>query len=134
MAQASTASMMLQRLAIAVCVAALACAQATQPARTTRSRRVLPGDDIQAASVATAYQAVARLRPEWLRRRGRISVRNPGAGAVVVYLNGMRQGGAGELHAIAAEAVVEMEYLSGQEATTRFGTGHGGGVILVRLR
>ena len=38
------------------------------------------------------------------------------------------------LDAIVAETVLEMEYLNGQEATTRFGTGHGGGVILVRLR
>jgi hypothetical protein len=119
---------------MAGCVVALACAQATQTAGTAGSRRVLLGDEIQAASVATAYQAVARLRPEWLRRRGRTSIRDPGASAVVVYLNDMRQGGASALDAIAAETVLEMEYLSGQEATTRFGTGHGGGVILVRLR
>lgn len=101
---------------------------------TAPSRRVLLGDEIQAAAVATAYQAVARLRPEWLQRRGRISVRDPGAGAVIVYLNGLRQGGAGALDAIAADTVLEMEYLNGQDATTRFGTGHGGGVILVKVR
>ena len=90
--------------------------------------------EIRGAQVATAYQVVARLRPEWLRRRGRVSLRDPTAGAVVVYLNGMRQGGASALDAIMAETVLEMEYLNGQEATTRFGTGHGGGVILVRLQ
>jgi len=95
---------------------------------------VLLEDEIRAAQVATAYQIVARLRPEWLRGRGRVSVRDPTAGAVVVYLKGMRQGGARALDAIVAETVLEMEYLNGQEATTRFGTGHGGGVILVRLR
>ena len=91
-------------------------------------------EEIRGAQVATAYQLVARLRPEWLRGRGRVSVRDPTAGAVVVYLNGMRQGGARALDAIVAETVLEMEYLNGQEATTRFGTGHGGGVILVRRR
>jgi len=122
-----------QRVAIAVTLTAVACAQVPHTAGTGMSRRVLLADEIQAASVSTAYQAVARLRPEWLHRRGRVSVRDPTAGAVVVYLNGMRQGGASALDAIVAETVLAMEFLSGQEATTRFGTGHGGGVILVRL-
>jgi hypothetical protein len=119
--------------AIAVSVTALACVPATRTAGAPLSRHVLLGDEIQAAAVGTAYQAVARLRPEWLQRRGRIS-RDPAAGAVVVYLNGMRQGGVSALDAIAADNILDMEYLSSQEATTRFGTGHGGGAILVHLR
>jgi hypothetical protein len=95
---------------------------------------VLLEEEIRGVQVATAYQIVARLRPEWLRRRGRASVRDPTAGAVIVYLNGMREGGVRALDVIGAETVLEMEYLNGQEATTRFGTGHGGGVILVRQR
>ncbi|HXG98319.1 MAG: hypothetical protein E6J91_48220 [Deltaproteobacteria bacterium] len=124
----------LRRLAIAGCLVAVACGPAPRTAEPTPSRRVLLEHEIRGAQVATAYQIVARLRPEWLRRRGRASVRDPTAGAVVVYLDGMRQGGVRALDAIVAETVREMEYLSGQEATTRFGTGHGGGVILVRLR
>ena len=125
---------MLYRLVMAMCVGALACAPATQTAGTAPSRSVLLGDEIQAASVGTAYQAVARLRPEWLRQRGRMSLRNPGAGAVIVYLNGLREGGVTALDGISAETVLAMEFLSGSEATTRFGTGHSGGAILVRLR
>ena len=124
----------LRRLAIAGCLVAVACGPAPRTAEPTPSRRVLLEEEIRGAQVATAYQIVARLRPEWLRRRGRVSLRDPTAGAVIVYLNGMRQGGASALDAIMAETVLEMEYLNGQEATTRFGTGHGGGVILVRLQ
>jgi hypothetical protein len=124
----------LRRLAIASYLVAVACGPAPRTAEPTPSRRVLLEDEIRGAQVATAYQIVARLRPEWLRRRGRASVRDPTAGAVVVYLDGMRHGGVSTLDAIVAESVLEMEYLNGQEATTRFGTGHGGGVILVRLR
>jgi len=125
---------MLHRLVISVCVVVLACAQATQTAATITSRQALLGDEIHAASVTTAYQAVARLRPEWLRQRGRMSMRDPGAGAVVVYVNGLREGGATALDGIAAETVFAMEYLNGSDATTRFGTGHSGGAILVQLR
>lgn len=125
----------LRRLAIVGCLVAVACGPAPRTAaEPTPSRRVLLEEEVRGAQVATAYQIVARLRPEWLRRRGRVSVRDPTAGGVIVYLNGMRQGGASALDAIVAETVLEMEYLNGQEATTRFGTGHGGGVILVRLR
>ncbi len=117
-----------------MCLAVLACARTARTDAPALSRHVLLGDEIQAAGVSTAYQAVARLRPEWLHRRGQISVRDRSAGAVVVYLNGLRQGGVNVLDAVAAATVVQMEYLSGQDATTRFGTGHGGGVILLTVR
>ena len=122
--------------AAGVTVAALACSSSTQAgARApSASRRVLLGDEIQAVPAANAYEAVSRLRPEWLRRRGQISIRDPGAGEVVVYLDGVRFGGPGALRNIRAESVVHMEYLDASDATTRFGTGHGGGAILIRTR
>lgn len=83
-------------------------------------------------SAVTAYQAVRRLRPQWLRRRGVSSMRSPGSGQIVAYVDGVRAGGAEALERVQAVVVVEMEYLSGPEATTRFGAGHGGGAILVR--
>jgi len=85
-------------------------------------------------AVATAYQAVARLRPLWLRPRGVSSVRNPGSGQVVAYVDGVRLGGAEALERIQAGTVVEMEYLNGSEASIRFGVGHGDGAIIVRTR
>jgi hypothetical protein len=121
-------------LAVAFCAAVLACAPPPQNGATPASRRALLGEEIQAASVTTAYDAVARLRPEWLRRRGQISFRDPDAGDVVVYLNGMRYGGIGALAGIGAESVVQMEFVNGPVATMRYGTGHGGGAILVRTR
>lgn len=96
------------------------------------SQRVLGAEEIQSVAALTAYQAVKRLRPQWLRRRGVISIRSPGSGQVVAYVDGVRVGGAEALERVQAVAVVEMEYLSGSEATTRFGEGHGGGAILVR--
>jgi len=115
-------------------VVALACASSPRSEGSVSSRRMLLGDEIQTASVATAYEAVSRLRPEWLRRRGQISFRQPDAGEVVVYVNGMRRGGAAALTAVTALSVVRMEFLSGTVATTRYGTGHGGGAILVDTR
>ena len=43
----------------------------------------------------------------------------------------MHRGGVEELRSIRAEHVVEIRYMSASEATTRFGTGYTGGLILV---
>jgi TonB-dependent receptor-like protein len=120
----------------AVAIAAtLACSSATtQGSRTATSRRVLLGDEIRSVSATSAHEAVQRLRPEWLRRRGQISIRDPSAGEVIVYLDGVRYGGPGSLQNIRAEMIMQMEFLDASDATTRFGTGHGGGAILVRTR
>jgi hypothetical protein len=110
-----------------------ACAAGTRGATRAPSRRILLGDEIRASAAATAYDAVAALRPEWLTRRGRPSVRNSTAGELVVYVDGMRQGGVTSLRSIRATDVFQMEYLDGPSATVQFGTGHGGGVIIVRI-
>jgi len=97
------------------------------------SLRVLRAEEIRSVSVLTAYQAIARLRPRWLQRRAMLNT-NPNEGIVVAYLDGVRVGGAQSLERIQASSVVEIEYLNGPDATTRFGRGHSGGAILVRTR
>lgn len=119
-----------------IAAVAVACSGTTRPAGSapSTSRRVLLGDEIRGASATNAYDAVQRLRPEWLRRRGQISIQDPSAGAVVVYLDGVRFGGPQSLENLRPEGIVQMEYLDASDATIRFGTGHGGGVILVTTR
>ena len=113
------------------CATAVACSSATQRSGAPRSRAILLAEEIVASDAPTAYDAIARLRPEWLRRRGPISIQDPGAGQAVVYVNGMRHGSLGSLQGIRADTVEQMEYLDAPAATTRFGTGHGGGAIVV---
>lgn len=122
-------------LALGVVVAAAAaCSTTARTGGPSPSRQTLLADEIQSVAATTAYEAVSRLRPEWLRRRGQISIQDPSAGEVVVYLDGVRYGGPRSLGGIRAEIVQQMEYLDASDATTRFGTGHGGGAILVRTR
>lgn len=75
----------------------------------------------------SAYEAVQRLRSSWLRVR-------QGTDPAVVYLDGTRLGSIDRLYSIRAAQVVEMERVNATDATTRFGTGHTGGAILVRTR
>ena len=52
---------------------------------------------------------------------------------VLLYVNGARSGIPGtSLREIPAAAVIDILYLNAADATTRFGTGHDNGAILVR--
>jgi hypothetical protein len=91
--------------------------------------------ELAALDVATAYHAVERLRPDFLRSRGSVSVRNPQSTLPVVYLAGVRQqGGPDALRQIRHRDVREIQYLNAADATTRFGIDHAGGAIIVILR
>jgi len=128
-------AMTLHSLAMVGCVAiAPACSTAVRRPPAI-SRSVMLADEIQASGARTVHEAVARLRPSWLRgRRGRISMQDPAAGEVVVYLDGVRFGGQRALASIRVEGVLDVTFLAASDATTRFGTGHGGGAILIRTR
>jgi hypothetical protein len=71
----------------------------------------------------SAYQAIQRLRPRWLRTRlGR---------APVPIIDGAPRRDLRDLQTIRATEVEEMRFMSAADATTRYGTGYDGGAILV---
>jgi len=49
----------------------------------------------------------------------------------VVYLNSARRGDVEELRSIMVESIREIVYFNGRNASFRFGSGHGSGVIQV---
>lgn len=76
-----------------------------------------------------AYRAIERLRSAWLRPRG--ATRSPPA----LIVNGVpRIDGIQGLYAIRVSLIEQIDYLSGPDATTRYGTGYPGGAVLVTLR
>jgi hypothetical protein len=92
-------------------------------------------EDLERLDVSNAYQAVERLRPDWLRSRGPFSPRNPQASLPTIYVAGVRQqGGLDALRQVRLGDVREIQYLNSSDATTRYGTDHAGGAILVILR
>lgn len=95
---------------------------------------VIEAEAIARVSATDAYQIVQNLRPAWLRTRGVISMQHPRAGEAVVYVDGVSYGDLGSLRQISAGDVARMEYLGAADATTRFGTGHAGGVIMVTTK
>ncbi|MGH7530530.1 MAG: carboxypeptidase-like regulatory domain-containing protein [Gemmatimonadales bacterium] len=103
-----------------------------RPAR--RIQDLLLEDEFHGTTATDAYELVRQYRPSWLRWRGPSSIRNPNAGRLQVYVGGMHWGDVVLLRQIPIGDVLGLQYYSATEATTRFGTGHSGGVIQVLLR
>lgn len=126
---------MSRQIVSVVLLAALAgCAAGGGGARSLQSRNVITAAEVEAINVSTAYEAIQQLRPHFLQSRGQASIQDPTAGTPVVYVNGVRYGSPDALNGIRAMDVAEIRFLSASDATTRYGTGHVGGVIEVRTR
>jgi hypothetical protein len=120
------------RKALFLIAAAAIAACATAGGEARGSSAVLTRDEIRASTAMTAYEAIVQLRPAFLRARGARSIRDPSPNAPIVYLNDMRHGGIDVLRSIRVEEIDEIRFISAADATTRWGTGHAGGVIQVR--
>jgi hypothetical protein len=114
----------------------------------------LGADELQGLGIDNVYDAVATLRPEWLRIRGNRSlaasvdpVRVEGTGAglqisgsttliseaatIQVYVDGVNTGGLETLNNIIMLTVRDMYFLDAAAATIRWGEGNPHGAILV---
>ena len=126
---------------IAVALLAVSCASSGTTARTdsgtpqtSRNRNVIAPEELTDSKARDAYHAVQLLRPEWLRSRGAVSMRDPTPTSVVVYVDGQRYGGPSTLEQFRLGSFKEMRFYTGSEATSRWGTGHAGGVIYLTTR
>ena len=98
------------------------------------SYRVLTEEAIQGASEINVHDVIRRLRPQWLRPRGRTTLAGQGPDQPVVYVDGARYGNSlADLQRMDPSQVVRIEWVEPINATTRFGTGHSAGAIMVEL-
>jgi len=99
-----------------------------------RMSDVIDQDEIAESTTTNAYELVERIRPNWLRGRGTPDLRGTGEALPVVYIEDARQGGVTVLRSIATTSLVQLRFIDAPTATTRYGSGHSGGVIQVTLR
>ncbi|MBI4537990.1 MAG: hypothetical protein HY704_00600 [Gemmatimonadetes bacterium] len=121
-------------LAVAAFWALAACATSPRAGENSRNEDLIASDEIVGTTATDAYELVQRHRPRWLRGRGPASFRDPTPALPVIYVDGVRVGGVETLRNI---PVLDLEYLrhfGAAEATTRYGTGHIGGVIAIATR
>lgn len=108
-------------LALIALVAAGACST-TGGSGTGRDSNRISGEELQTLASFSAYEAVRRLRPQWLRVRTQ-------AAPPVVFLDGVQMGGPEVLNNFRASQFREILHRSGPDATTLYGTGVAGGTI-----
>jgi hypothetical protein len=104
-----------------------------QPASHPRIRNsnLIDREEVESSTAIDAYALVQQARPNWLHQRGAISLRDPTAGVVQVYLDGQQYGEVSRLREINTQDVRELRFLGAGEAQMRYGVGHAGGVIEV---
>lgn len=122
----------LSMVILSTSLSACAASPSTRPIIATGSARdVITAAEIVASRVTDAYQAVAQLRPEFLRRRALGTIPAFAAPEAVVYLDDLPFGSLESLRSIPLERVRLIRYLSPAEADLRWGGTHMSGAILV---
>lgn len=123
----------MMRLMLVVLVSlAAGCGTARSPAMAEpRNPDVITAAELERSGDITARQAIERLRPRFLRMRGPSSLQNADADRLIVYVDNARIGGVEVLEQVHAFEIREIRYLSAPDATSRYGTGHSGGVIAI---
>lgn len=156
--------------ALAAVALLAACASGSQSTSTssaasqggTQRRYTLTAVELQEAGTSNLFDALQKLRPEFLRQRGSQTIAavpmpttsrglggataadqpKPGTGNALpltsqplrVYENETLLGGVEELRRIDTKVVIEVRFVPGPEAGVRYGTNHSGGVIFVRTQ
>jgi hypothetical protein len=86
---------------------------------------------LSAANVANLYDAIVKLRPNWLTSRGPTSVKDATPTSVDVFMGNNFLGKADYLRQVRPGDVSEVKYWDPGSAAARFGMGHPRGVIEV---
>lgn len=123
----------ISQIALFVCLLMLTACVTTEKGSSGNDPTVITQEEIQGVGeISDAYNLVRRLEPQWLEKRGRNSLQQPGD--ITVYVEDNRQGGPEALRSIDVVDIESIEFLRADEATMRYGSGHDNGVILVNLK
>ncbi len=116
-------------------VMVMACASAgTSTSGVRRDPNLLTQQEIADANVSTAYEAIQKLRPMFLKTRGRTTINGQANDYAIVFVDGQRFGDLTSLNGIVASSVLEARFLPGTDAVSRYGMQYGGGVIEIKTR
>jgi hypothetical protein len=105
-------------------------------APSSSNRSVIGGEELSNTHETNLYNAVQRLRPDWLRTRGSTSIStgmqgNQSADAVNVYQDLQKLGTIEVLRSMSLTQATSLRFYTAAEAQLRFGTGNPNGVIQI---
>ena len=108
----------------------LACAPPST-ARSGRDANVITKEEILDTHASNVYDAVSRLRPNFLHYRGQTTLRGSDTGYPKVYLDRILLGDINSLKTLNPNGIREVHYYNGAEASSRFGLDNVSGAIEV---
>jgi hypothetical protein len=118
------------------CAASASAEGEAQAPGTSRVRsNVLARGDLEAQSGQNLYEAIRRLRPQWLQVRGGRTI--SGETEIVVYQDNTLVGGVDALRQMQTDMAVSVEYMDASEAANALpglGSRRVAGAIVVRTR
>ena len=104
------------------------------------SRTAIPGDhnpyiiseyELRQSDAQTAYEAVQRLRPNFLNYQPQTTVRNPNPPVPVVYLDEQFAGDLSALNHMLTSQIENIRFYRSSDAMIKYGMDRTGGVISV---
>ena len=93
------------------------------------NRLLITEEEIAATNATTAYDVIARLRPEYLRNRGATSLLLPSRSQPVVFMKEQDYGSIEALRQVRSSDLSEIRFYPGPDAVTKFGSQYSAGVI-----
>ncbi len=119
--------------ALAAFIGGVACASTGEGSLSTRGSGDITRAELAATSVDDAMEAIALLRPQWLRARPTRTPNNP-IPVVGVVIDNMARATREDLAQLPIGQVERISFMNAADATIRFGPGYGGGAIIVTTR
>jgi hypothetical protein len=121
-------------ITVALAFVLTGCASSPNADATTRgSLNVLTAEELQETTATNVHDVIRALRPQWLRPRGRTTLAGRGPDEPAIYVGGARYGAIGDLQQMDPIGITRIEWIDPVNATTRFGTGHSAGAIMIDL-
>jgi outer membrane cobalamin receptor len=113
----------------------LACHRQTPEQSAQRSaRNVITQAEIDSTRAANVYDLIARLHGDFLRDRGKLSIRTDKRDRAVVFMNDQEYGVLETMRNIPPSRISQIRFFTGLEAVSRYGSQYGGGVVLLTSR
>jgi hypothetical protein len=122
-------------LAAAMVLLVGACATSRPSDAGGGASELITADEIATSHATNAYEAIAKLRHNFLSNRGKTSLLDTSAPSLPnVYLDGVPYGPLSSLSNIPAGDVLSIRLYRAWEASTKYGTGNPAGVIEVTTK
>lgn len=120
-------------IAAAFLVAGACAPKPTTGAAPASRHNLITAEELAPVGDLDLYEAIRRLRPNFLRSHGGQGVQT-GTPELQVYVGTVRLQEVERLHEILARTVKEVAFLEPQQANARFGGNNSGGAIVVTLQ